>query len=62
MALPSAETSGTGVLWPALVWRGSGAPVAPGAWDAESAATAKAAAAVVAAPLRSRLPLCAAIE
>ena len=35
--------------------------VTPGAWDADSAATATAATAVVAAPLTTRLPNCAAI-
>jgi hypothetical protein len=37
-------------------------PVTAGAWDADSAATAAAATAVVAAPLRSRLPKCAVME
>src|SRR3954454_11960315 len=36
--------------------------VVPGAWDADRAATASAAAAVVAAPLRSLLPMYAAIQ
>jgi hypothetical protein len=50
----------SGVAWPAAV--GLSLPVTAGAWDADSAATAAAATAVVAAPLRSRLPKCAVME
>ncbi|UXX97957.1 hypothetical protein N7U49_13140 [Streptomyces sp. AD2-2] len=58
MALWSVVPSG--VAWPvaSVLWP----PVTAGAWDADSAATAAAATAVVAAPLRSRLPKCAVME
>src|SRR5262245_59753453 len=55
-------SSGAEVLAPALACRPASPVVAPGAWEADRAATANAAAAVVAAPLRSRLPNCAAIR
>ncbi|CAM5658627.1 hypothetical protein SVIOM74S_09099 [Streptomyces violarus] len=60
MALPSeALASGEGVASAAacLPWS-----FTPGAWEADRAATATAATAVVAAPLHSLLPNCAAIE
>ncbi|GGZ68863.1 hypothetical protein GCM10010389_02640 [Streptomyces echinoruber] len=61
VALSSAFTSGE-VCAPAVAGLPPSPAVTPGAWDADSAATAAAATAVVAAPLRSLLPKCAAIE
>ena len=61
MALSSAAASGDGVASEVvrLPWSST---VTPGAWEPDSAATASAATAAVAAPLYSRLPNCADIE
>jgi hypothetical protein len=61
LALTSAAVSDVG--WESLAVRLPwSSTVAPGAWDADRAATASAATAVVAAPLRSLLPMYAAIQ
>ncbi|GHH53591.1 hypothetical protein GCM10018775_55690 [Streptomyces umbrinus] len=59
VALLSASGSDEG--WEPVLCLPWAVSVTPGAWDADSAATATAATAVVAAPLTTRLPNCAAI-